>query len=88
LKAEFKNSFIRDLKRVKEKLIKDRVKETIELVEKAANLHEVKNLKKLKDGDRYYRISLGEYRLGLTLEREIVTFVRFLHRKDLYRYFP
>lgn len=88
MKAEFKNSFIRDLKRVKEKLIKDRVKETIELVEQAANLHEVKNLKKLKDGDRYYRISLGEYRLGLTLEREIVTFVRFLHRKDLYRYFP
>ena len=88
MKAEFKNSFIRDLKRVKEKLIKDRVKETIELVEKAANLHEVKNLKKLKDGDRYYRISLGEYRLGLTLERDIVTFVRFLHRRDLYRYFP
>ena len=88
MKAEFKNSFIRDLKRVKEKLIKDRVKETIELVEQAANLHEVKNLKKLKDGDRYYRISLGEYRLGLTLERDIVTFVRFLHRKDLYRYFP
>ena len=53
MKVEFKNSFIRDLKRVKEKLIKDRLKETIELVEQAPNLHEIKNLKKLRDGDRY-----------------------------------
>ena len=88
MKVEFKNSFIRDLKRIKKNPIKDRVRETIELIEQAPNLHEIKNLKKLKHGDRYYRISLGEYRLGLTLERDIVTFVRFLHRRDLYRYFP
>jgi mRNA interferase RelE/StbE len=88
LKVKFKSSFIRDLKRVKEKPIKDRVREAIELVERAPNLHEIKNLKKLKDGDRYYRLSLGEYRLGLTLEHDTVTFVRFLHRRDLYRYFP
>jgi mRNA-degrading endonuclease RelE of RelBE toxin-antitoxin system len=31
---------------------------------------------------------LGDYRLGLVIEDDIVTLVRILHRKDIYRYFP
>ena len=52
MKVKFKSSFIRDLKRVKEKPIKDRVREAIELVERAPNLHEIKNLKKLKEASK------------------------------------
>jgi mRNA interferase RelE/StbE len=36
----------------------------------------------------YYRIRLGDYRVGLKIENNTVCFVRFLHRKDIYRYFP
>jgi len=39
-------------------------------------------------GDRYYRIKIGDYRIGMTVEGNLVTLVRFLHRKDIYRYFP
>ena len=45
MKVEFKRSFIRDLKRVKDKPIKNLVRETIELVEQAQNLQEIKNIK-------------------------------------------
>lgn len=38
--------------------------------------------------DRYYRIRMGDYRLGIIVEGEVVTFVRFLHRRDIYGYFP
>ena len=48
----------------------------------------MRNLRKLRGSDRYYRIRVGEYRVGLSVEGDTVTFVRFLHRKDVYRYFP
>ncbi len=88
MNVEFKSSFVRDLKHIRDKALKERVKETIELVEQAQSFPEIGNVKKLRGGDRYYRIRIGDYRLGLVLEDDTVTFVRFLHRKDLYRYFP
>jgi mRNA interferase RelE/StbE len=88
LKVKYKRSFIRDLKRVKDVPVKNQVRETIELIEQAQNLRQIKNIRKLREGDRYYRIKIGDYRLGLILEDDSLTFVRFLHRKDLYRYFP
>ncbi len=88
MKVEFKSSFAKDLKKVKDTDLKARVKQVIELVEKAKSLQEIKDIKKLKGDDRYYRIRIGDYRVGLILEGETVACVRFLHRKDIYRYFP
>jgi mRNA interferase RelE/StbE len=88
LKVDFKKSFLRDLKRVKEAHVKHRLRETIESIENAKHFQQISNLSKIKYGDRYYRIRIGDYRLGLILEGDTITLVRFLHRKDLYRYFP
>ena len=88
MKVEFKKSFLKDLKRIKDTGIKDQVRKIIQSIEQAQHLHEIDNLKKLRYGDRYYRIRVGDYRLGLTLAGDTVSFVRFIHRKDLYRYFP
>ena len=88
MKVGFKRSFLKDLDRVRSKDIKKRVKETIERVEQTQTLQGIGNLKKLRGDERYYRIRIGDYRLGLVLEEDTVIFVRFLHRKDVYRYFP
>jgi mRNA interferase RelE/StbE len=88
LKVDFKESFLRDLKRVNDKTVKARVREVIHMVEQAEHLHSMGNLKKLKTGADCYRIRVGDYRMGLILESDTIIFVRFLHRKDLYRYFP
>jgi len=88
LKIEFKRSFVKDLERVRDKVLRERVRETIEQVERAQALQEMENVKKLRGGERYYRIRIGDYRLGLVLEENTVIFVRFLHRKDVYKYFP
>jgi mRNA interferase RelE/StbE len=87
VKVEFKKSFAKDLKGVSVNLL-DRVKEVIELVEKANTLSDVSGLKKLKGGGNYFRARVGDYRLGLVLEQDTVVFVRFLNRKDLYKFFP
>jgi len=88
LKVEFKRSFVKDLERVRDKGLKERVRQAIERVEEAQTLQEIGNVRKLRDGEQYYRIRIGDYRLGLVLEGDRVIFVRFLHRKDVYRYFP
>ena len=88
MRAEFKSSFVRDLRKVKDKELRDRIAEVIELVEKARGLQEIENMKKLRGGDYYYRIRVGDYRLGLIAERDTIIFVRCLHRRDVYRYFP
>jgi mRNA interferase RelE/StbE len=86
--VRFKESFVRDLRNVQDKGLLTRVRELIELVEQAPHLGQVANLKKLRGGGNYYRIRVGDYRIGFTAEGDVVTFVRFLHRKDIYRYFP
>ena len=65
-----------------------RVKEIIQEVDNADSVHELVNLKKLKADGNYYRIRSGAYRIGLIIKDDIVHFVRLLHRKEIYRYFP
>ena len=88
MKVEFRDSFAKDLKGVKEKGLLGRVREVIEAVEKADSLAELPNLKKLKSGGNYFRVRVGDYRLGVALDGDTVVFVRFLNRKDIYKHFP
>ncbi len=88
MKTEFRASFSRDLRKIRDKTLLNRVRKAIEEVETANALEEISHLKKLRGNPHYYRIRLGDYRLGVVLEDDTVTFVRFLHRKDIYRYFP
>jgi mRNA interferase RelE/StbE len=38
--------------------------------------------------DSFYRIRSGEYQIGIEIVNEEIIFTRFLHRKDVYKYFP
>jgi len=89
VKTTFTKSFAKDLKtHNRDKTFLARVQETILEVEAANKIISIKNLKKLKAEGSYYRIRVGNYRIGLIIEKEIVTFVRVLHRSEIYRYFP
>lgn len=89
MKTSFKKSFAKDLKTYnKDKTLLARVQETILEVEAVDSITSIKNLKKLKAEGSYYRIRVGNYRIGIIIEKEIVTFVRVLHRSQIYRYFP
>ena len=88
MNVQFRASFSKDLRSIKNKNLLGRIRETIEYIEKAKKLSDIANLKKLKGGSIYYRIRVGEYRIGLTIEDDTVVFVRFLNRKEIYRYFP
>jgi mRNA interferase RelE/StbE len=86
--VQFRASFAKDVLVINDKGLLKRIKETIAQAEKAQSLRELTNIKRLKGGGSYYRIRIGDYRLGLEVEGDVVTFVRCLDRKQIYRYFP
>ncbi len=89
MKTDFRKSFARDLRaRRKDQDFLDHVKKIIEDVEQAKDLSEITNLKNLKSETDYYRIRFGHYRIGVKIEADLVVFIRALHRRDIYRYFP
>lgn len=88
MKIAFRDSFAKDLKRVKDKVLLKRVHETIEVLEQTDSLNQVPDLKKLKGHTGYFRLRIGDYRVGLAFENDSVVFVRFLNRKDIYKFFP
>ena len=88
MKIEFKKSFLSDIKKLKSKSLKDSVSDCIKQVESSVNPTQIKNLKKLTGYDKYYRIRMGDYRIGVKIENDIVYFVVFEHRKNIYRGFP
>jgi mRNA interferase RelE/StbE len=88
LNTQFKESFLKDLRGIKDRDLLARVNEIIQTVEQAQTPQEIPTLKKLRGERNYFRIRIGDYRLGLKIEGQLVTLVRILNRKEMYRYFP
>ena len=58
-------------------------------MEAASDITEVSGVEKLTSSSgNDYRIRIGNYRLGLTIENEVAILVRFGHRSDIYQSFP
>jgi mRNA interferase RelE/StbE len=88
VKVSFEASFARDLKGIKDKALLRRVEQVIAEVKAATALSEIRNLVKMRGYATFYRMRLGEYRIGIEVLEDEVIFVRILHRRDIYRYFP
>lgn len=88
MKVEFRESFLKDLGAIRDKKLAQKVREVIELLEAAESLLSVSNIKKLRGEKGFYRLRIGEYRLGILQDGESIALVRFLNRKEIYRFFP
>lgn len=88
MKVEFNESFLKDLKAVRDKAVLAKVKNAIDKIESAETLEQISNLKKMRGPRGYFRVRVGDFRIGLKLEKDTLVFIRFLNRKDIYRFFP
>jgi mRNA interferase RelE/StbE len=88
VKIAFRDSFAKDLALLTDQTLLRRVREVIERIDQARGFQEIPNLKRLETKGKYYRVRVGEYRLGLVFENGALTFVRCLDRKAIYRFFP
>ncbi len=100
MEVNFRKAFKKDLRKLKEKKLLTKIQQIIENVEIIAEntekdeIPEFSNFSKMSGHLDKYRIRLGDYRIGITVENnendnsDILWFERFLHRKDIYKYFP
>ena len=80
--------FEKDTNKINDKSLLKKIATCIINIQNANSLNEIKNLKKLKGFDLEFRIKIGDYRIGLIIEDNKISFIRFLHRKDIYKFFP
>lgn len=86
---EFDKSFEKTLDKIKDKSLFSRINKIIINFEKANSLSELINVKKLSGFKNYYRIRIGEYRLGFEkIDEKTLRFILIVHRKDIYKLFP
>ena len=88
MEIKIDKSFQKDTRRIKDNSVLQRIDNTIANVQRANNLTEIKNLKKIKGTTSMYRIRVGDYRIGVIVSNSTVEFIRCLHRRDIYKYFP
>ena len=84
----FRRSFERDLKKIRDRNLLEKIKKSIESVESADDLSEVNSVRKLKGAANSDRFRVGDYRIGLEGDASTAEFVQVLHRRDIYRLFP
>lgn len=88
MKVKYEASFEKDLRNILNKNLLQRIRKVIEEVKQAEDTRQISNFKKLKGYDAFYRIKLGDYRIGIEIVNNEAVFVRFLHRREVYRFFP
>lgn len=88
MNVEFDKSFNKALKKLKDKSIFPKIEEIIEDCEQAVSIQKIPKIKKLKGFSNFYRIRLNDYRIGIELVEDTITFITIAHRKEIYKKFP
>ena len=88
MKIKFESKFSKNLRKIKDQKLLSQIKIVINECKLAQTLDDIKNLKKLKGYQTFYRIKIGDYRIGMAFINDEFIFTRFLHRREIYRFFP
>lgn len=88
MNVEFSRTFGKDLEVILDVKSLARFESAIKEVRSAQSLSDVRNLKRLKGPSGFFRIRVGQFRLGLKIVGDTAIFLRCLPRKEIYRRFP
>ena len=89
MKVRIEKSFDRDVNNIRDKRLLRKLRDTISLIEDSKSIHEIPHGKKIQGYASFYRIKIGDYRLGLeVVSSDEVVLMRLLHRREIYRHFP
>jgi len=88
MNIEATKDFLKQLRKLKKQSLNEQVGQVVQSIIGAESFSDVKNLKKLKGFNDYYRIRIGDYRIGIYFDGETVWLAAIAHRKDIYTYFP
>lgn len=83
-----KESFEKELLKINDKNLLNRIAHKVLKILLAGSISDISNLTEIKGAKDYFRLRIGDYRLGIIIKENSIIFVRCLHRKDIYKYFP
>jgi len=87
--VRYRESFLRDLKKLKKLPIYDRIQAfAFETLPSAKLLSEIPGVRAMTGHPHRYRVRIASYRVGIEIDETVVELVRVLDRRDFYRYFP
>ncbi len=89
MKFKIEKSFDKDVDKIEDKKLLKKLRAFISIIENTETIYQIPHIKKIEGYASFYRIKIGDYRLGMeAVSNKEVVLIRFLHRKDIYRYFP
>ena len=80
--------FRRDVRGIGSAQVRRRLDQAIQELIDADNITEVSGVRRLMVEGQHYRIRIGGYRLGITMDGGTAVLRRFLPRGEIYRNFP
>ncbi len=87
--VEFDKSFEKAINKINDDALLFKIESWILKLESSSQFKSISGIKKLQGFKSYYRIRIGEYRLGFEqLSNETIRFITIAHRKDIYKRFP
>lgn len=85
----FDRSFSKSIDKLDDRHVKEKLITLIESMEKAKNISELTAIKPMKGHAGFYRIRIGDYRVGFELmNNDEILLILVAHRKDIYKRFP
>jgi mRNA interferase RelE/StbE len=87
--VEFDRSFDKSLNKIQDPTVLRRLRRVIIQLENSPSLFQVPNIVKLTGYTDYYRIRIGDYRLGIEVINSItIRIIIIANRKNIYKNFP
>lgn len=80
-------NFIKQLKNCPA-YIQESTKAVLESLQSVKDLKEIPDVKKLEGYKIFYRIRIGDYRIGIKLIKPEIIILTILHRSSIYKKFP
>lgn len=85
----FDKSFLKAIDKLTDKALKKKIEKVIIELEESDSLLKVKNIKKMEGFKSFYRIRVGDFRIGFELEKSTtIRLITIARRKDIYKIFP
>lgn len=88
MQIEITKKFGRQVDKCQNKKTRAALSKIIRDILQARNISEIRNIKKLKGFKNFYRIRMGDYRIGVATKDGKIVLAAFDHRSDIYTYFP
>jgi len=78
MKIEYTKSFLKDIKKLRDQSLKQRLAAVLIQLETVENLMDLSGVTALSGEKDYYRLRIGTYRLGVKLEADnVLSVIRF-----------